>query len=284
MKTQLLSKISQVREYTSAARMRGVKIGCVPTMGALHAGHGSLIDHARAESDAVVVTIFVNPIQFDRKDDYQRYANRLESDLTFCELRNVDAVFAPSVEEMYPDPTATFVDSPDLSRHLCGASRPGHFRGVATVVTKLFNIVQPDAAYFGEKDAQQLALIQQMTHDLNFPIRIVPVPTVRESDGLALSSRNQRLTPEERLIAPMIYQALTEGRSMIENGERQTLQVKTAVSNRLTSQPAFRVDYVDIVDPRAMQPVDSISGDVRLAAAVWVGSTRLIDNVLCRAS
>jgi pantoate--beta-alanine ligase len=253
-------------------------------MGALHAGHGSLIDHARAESDAVVVTIFVNPIQFDRKDDYQRYANRLESDLTFCELRNVDAVFAPSVEEMYPDPTATFVDSPDLSRHLCGASRPGHFRGVATVVTKLFNIVQPDAAYFGEKDAQQLALIQQMTHDLNFPIRIVPVPTVRESDGLALSSRNQRLTPEERLIAPMIYQALTEGRSMIENGERQTLQVKTAVSNRLTSQPAFRVDYVDIVDPRAMQPVDSISGDVRLAAAVWVGSTRLIDNVLCRAS
>jgi pantoate--beta-alanine ligase len=284
MKTQLLSKISQVREYTSAARMRGVKIGCVPTMGALHAGHGSLIDHARAESDAVVVTIFVNPIQFDRKDDYQRYANRLESDLTFCELRNVDAVFAPSVEEMYPDPTATFVDSPDLSRHLCGASRPGHFRGVATVVTKLFNIVQPDAAYFGEKDAQQLALIQQMTHDLNFPIRIIPVPTVRESDGLALSSRNQRLTPEERLIAPMIYQALTEGRSMIENGERQTLQVKTAVSNRLTSQPAFRVDYVDIVDPRAMQPVDSISGDVRLAAAVWVGSTRLIDNVLCRAS
>jgi pantoate--beta-alanine ligase len=152
------------------------------------------------------------------------------------------------------------------------------------VVTKLFNIVQPDAAYFGEKDAQQLALIQQMTHDLNFPIRIIPVPTVRESDGLALSSRNQRLTVEERLIAPMIYQALIEGRRMIENGERQTLQVKTAVSNRLTSQPAFRVDYVDIVDPRTMQPVDSISGDVRLAAAVWVGSTRLIDNVLCRAS
>jgi pantoate--beta-alanine ligase len=284
MKTRLLRTISQVREYTFGIRQRGLKVGCVPTMGALHAGHGSLIDHARAESDAVVVTIFVNPIQFDRKDDYERYAKGLESDLTFCELRDVDAVFTPSVEEMYPEPIATFVDSLDLSNYLCGASRPGHFRGVATVVAKLFNIVQPDAAFFGEKDAQQLAVIQQMARDLNFPIRIVAVPTVRESDGLALSSRNQRLTPEERLNAPAIYQALTEGRRMIENGEWQAEQVKTTLLNRLAGQPAFRVEYVDIVDPKTMQPVDSISGDVRIAAAVWVGSTRLIDNVLCRAS
>jgi pantoate--beta-alanine ligase len=276
---RLLRKIPQVREYISAARLRGLKIGCVPTMGALHAGHGSLIDRARSDSDVVVVTIFVNPIQFDRKDDYERYAKNLDSDLIFCEARNVDAVFSPAVEEMYPEPMATFVESPELSKYLCGASRPGHFRGVATVVAKLFNIVQPDAAYFGEKDAQQLALIERMARDLNFPIRIVPVPTVREPDGLALSSRNQRLTPEERAVAPVLYRALTEGWQMIESGESQASRVKSAVLNRLAG---LRVDYVDVVDPATMQPVDSILGDVRLAAAVWLGSTRLIDNVLCR--
>ena len=223
MKTHLLTKSRRFASILGCAACAGLKIGCVPTMGALHAGHGSLIEHARADSDVVVVTIFVNPIQFDRKDDYERYAKNLESDLTFCELRNVDAVFAPSVKEMYPEPIATFVDSPDC---------PGIFaalRGRATFEESrpwwpsfsiLFNRT---SAYFGEKDAQQLALIQQMTRDLNFPIRIVAVPTVRESDGLALSSRNQRLTPEERVIAPAIYQALTEGRQMIEDGQRQAL-------------------------------------------------------------
>jgi pantoate--beta-alanine ligase len=281
MSIQLLTTIAEVREYTASARRRGMKIGCVPTMGALHAGHGSLMERARVESDAVVVTIFVNPIQFDRKDDYERYAKNLDVDVKFCEARDVDVVFAPSVDEMYPEPVSTFVDTPDVARYLCGASRPGHFRGVATVVTKLFHIVQPDTAYFGEKDAQQLAVIRQMVRDLNFPIRIVPAPTVREADGLALSSRNHRLTPEERLRAPLIYEALIEGRRMIQTGERQACKVKSAVLSRLESQQGFRVDYVEIVDSQRMQPVDVIASEVRLAAAVWVGSTRLIDNVLC---
>jgi pantoate--beta-alanine ligase len=280
MSTLVVTTIAKVREYTAAARRRGLTIGCVPTMGALHEGHGSLIDRARAESDIVTVTIFVNPIQFDRQEDYERYVKNLEADIAFCAARDVDFVFAPSVEEMYPEPVATYVDSPDVARYLCGAARLGHFRGVATVVSKLFNIVQPDVAFFGEKDAQQLALIQQMVRDLNFPVRVAPVATVRESDGLALSSRNQRLTPEERLKAPLLYQALTEGRRMIEGGERQASRVKAAVLARLEVEPCFRVDYVDIVDAR-MQPVDFVTGDVRLAAAVWAGSTRLIDNVLC---
>jgi pantoate--beta-alanine ligase len=279
--THLLTTIAQLREHLATAHREGLKIGCVPTMGALHAGHGSLMERARADADILVVTIFVNPIQFDRKEDYDRYAKNLNWDLKFCELRGVDLVFAPHVEEMYPEPLATFVETPELARYLCGASRPGHFRGVATVVAKLFNIVQPDVAYFGEKDAQQLAIIRQMTRDLNFPIRIVAVPTVREPDGLALSSRNQRLTQEERRIAPLIYQALMEGHRMIENGERQASKVKLEVLSRLENQPSFRVDYVDVVDAQRMQPVDSIAGDVRLAAAVWVGTTRLIDNVLC---
>jgi pantoate--beta-alanine ligase len=280
--TQLLTTIAQVREHLAPARRQSSKIGCVPTMGALHSGHGALIERARADADIVVVTIFVNPIQFDRKEDYDRYAKNLDSDLRFCGIRGVDLVFAPSVVEMYPEPLATFVETPELARYLCGASRPGHFRGVATVVAKLFNIVQPDLAYFGEKDAQQLAIIRQMTRDLNFPIRIIAVPTVREPDGLALSSRNQRLTQEERRIAPLIYQALMDCRRMIESGERQASKVKREVLHRLENQPGFRVDYVDVVDAERMQPVDSITGDVRIAAAVWVGNTRLIDNVLSR--
>ena len=167
--TQLLTTIAPVREYLTSARKQGLKIGCVPTMGALHAGHASLMERARAATDVVVVTIFVNPIQFDRKEDFERYAKNLAPDLEFCQARKVDAVFAPPVEEMYPEPLATFVDAPELARYLCGASRPGHFRGVATVVTKLFNIVQPDLAFFGEKDAQQLAIIRQDDERPEFP-------------------------------------------------------------------------------------------------------------------
>jgi pantoate--beta-alanine ligase len=281
MKTQLVTSIAQMRERILAARRGAHSVACVPTMGALHAGHGALIERARAASDVVVVTIFVNPIQFDRQDDYERYARHLEADREFCDARNVDIVFAPSAEEMYPEPIATFVDVPDLAQHLCGAFRPGHFRGVATVVAKLFHIIQPDTAYFGEKDAQQLAVIQQMVRDLNFAIEIVPVPTLREPDGLALSSRNQRLAPEERRMAPTLFRALTEGQGSIAGGERQSAKVKARVLQVLASKPGIRVEYVEIVDPR-MQPVDHISADVRLVAAVWLGSTRLIDNLLCR--
>lgn len=280
MRAELVTTIARMRERIAAERRLGRTVACVPTMGALHAGHGTLIDRARAASDVVVVTIFVNPIQFDQKADYEQYARHLEADHAFCDARRVDVVFAPSAAEMYPETISTFVEVPDLARHLCGAFRPGHFRGVATVVAKLFHIVQPDTAYFGEKDAQQLAVIQQMVLDLNFAVEIVPVPTVREADGLALSSRNHRLTPEQRRIAPALFCALTEGRSTIAAGERQAVSIKAAVLQVLESEPALRLEYLEVVDSR-MQPVATITGDVRLVAAVWCGGTRLIDNVLC---
>ena len=279
MRTELITTIAQVRERRAATRLDGKSIGCVPTMGALHAGHGALIERARAESDVVLVTIFVNPIQFDRKEDYERYTRALASDMAYCDSRGVDIVFAPSAEEMYPEPTSTFVDT-ELGNHLCGAFRPGHFRGVATVVAKLFNIVQPDNAYFGEKDAQQLTILQQMVKDLNFAVRIVPVATVREPDGLALSSRNVRLTPAKRRVAPLLFTALTKGQSAILAGERDSRKVKSVMLNVLESAAEFRVEYMEVVDAAGMQPVDTISGDVRLAGAAWLGSTRLIDNVL----
>ena len=280
MKTDLVTTIAHMRELISAARRQSRSVACVPTMGALHAGHGLLINQARAASDLVVVTIFVNPIQFDRIDDYEQYARHLAADHAFCDARDVDIIFAPAVQEMYPQPASTFVEVPDLARHLCGAFRPGHFRGVATVVAKLFNIIQPDSAYFGEKDAQQLAIIQQMVWDLNLPIRIVPVPTMREADGLALSSRNQRLTPDQRRIAPTLFKALVEGQRSIAGGERQAANVKATVLHVLECQPELRVEYLAIVDSR-MQPVEYVPVDGRLVAAVWCGATRLIDNVRC---
>lgn len=281
MSVELVTTIAQLRRHIAALRQQMRSIGCVPTMGALHAGHGSLMDRARAACDVVVVTIFVNPLQFDRKDDYEQYARRLEADLAFCEAHRVDIVFAPSAAEMYPEPSATFIDVPDVARFLCGAHRPGHFRGVATVVAKLFHMVQPDTAFFGEKDAQQLAVIQQMVRDLNMPIAIVAAPTLREADGLALSSRNQRLTAAERGIAPVLFRALSEGSHAIAAGERQAASVKAAVLRQLAAEPGIRVEYVEVVDAR-MQPVDVVAGDVRIVAAAWVGATRLIDNLLCR--
>ncbi len=283
MSAQLVKTIAEVRERVAVARRAGKVIGCVPTMGAMHAGHGALMDRARAESGTVVVTVFVNPIQFDRKADYERYARNLPADLAFCDARRADLVFAPSGEEMYPEPSGTFIEVPELSRHLCGQFRPGHFRGVATVVAKLFHIVQPDAAYFGEKDAQQLAIIEQMVHELNFPVRVVPVPTVREPDGLALSSRNERLSPGERQVAPRLYQALLQARCAIVEGERNAATIKRTALNVLATAPSIRTEYLEVVDPHSVLPVDQVAGDVRIAASVWLGSTRLIDNVFCPA-
>jgi pantoate--beta-alanine ligase len=265
--------------------MRDRTIALVPTMGALHAGHGALIDRARSDADVVVVSLFVNPIQFDRAEDYERYARVLEQDLEFCGARGVDAVFAPDVAEMYPTPQKTFVEVTGVSEHLCGAFRPGHFRGVATVVSKLFGIVQPDVAYFGEKDAQQLAVIRRMTSDLNLPVRIVPVATVREADGLALSSRNQRLTREQRRVAPILYQALEASRCRVVDGCRDAAEVRETGLEILRAEKQFRVEYFEVVDAEEMQPVARISGRVCIAAAAWLGEmpgeTRLIDNVLC---
>jgi pantoate--beta-alanine ligase len=248
-------------------------------MGALHRGHAKLLETARRENDFVVATIFVNPIQFDRATDLESYPRTMEQDLRVCESYGVDLVFAPAAEELYPREQLTFVESPRLTEHLCGAHRPGHFRGVATVVLKLFNIVQPDRAYFGEKDAQQLAVIRRMVEDLNVPVAVVPVATVREEDGLALSSRNKHLTPEQRRIAPVLYRALQRAADRIAEGERCAKALRDEALETIAQYPEARVEYFDVTDPETLQPVTDLEGPVLIAAAIWLGSTRLIDNI-----
>lgn len=276
---QVVERVPELRDAVRRARAAGSAIAVVPTMGALHRGHGALIERARADGGCVVVTIFVNPIQFDRAEDYQRYARNLPADLEFCRARGADLVFAPNAQEVYPHPQRVFVDAPGLAEHLCGAHRPGHFRGMATVVAKLFQMVQPDRAYFGEKDAQQLAIIEALVADLNMPVSIVPVPTVRESDGLALSSRNARLSPAERAQAAALYRALRAAADRVA-AIASPKAAKQAGLDVLAREPALRVEYFEIVDPGTMAPVDRIGGPVRIAAAVWAGETRLIDNLL----
>ncbi|MGD1071026.1 MAG: pantoate--beta-alanine ligase [Bryobacteraceae bacterium] len=266
----IITSIDALRRRLLLSRMRGRTIGLVPTMGALHEGHLKLIAKARADCQVVVASIFVNPIQFNRREDFAHYPRTLESDTRQCSEAGVDVIFAPAAEEMYPAPLATFVDVPALGEHLCGPHRPGHFRGVATVVMKLLQIVQPDVAYFGEKDAQQLAVIRRMVRDLNVPVEIVAVPTVREADGLALSSRNQRLTPEERQIAPMLYRALQIAAWEGIGKAREFLQ----------AEPRIRLEYLEAVDPVEMQPVGGMERPALIAIAAWIGNVRLIDNLL----
>src|SRR5580658_7038314 len=225
---EVITGIGELRDRLWMRRSRGASIGLAPTMGALHRGHAALLDAARRENDFVVASIFVNPIQFDRPEDLEKYPRTMEDDLRMCESYGVEVVFAPHAADLYPREQLTFVESPVLSAGLCGAHRPGHFRGVATVVMKLFNIVQPERAYFGEKDAQQLAIIRRMVEDLNVPVVVVPVPTVREEDGLALSSRNKHLTPAQRTIAPVLFRALQAARARIEKGERSTAAIREA--------------------------------------------------------
>jgi len=251
-------------------------------MGALHAGHGSLIELARRSQGYLVVSIFVNPIQFNQQEDYQRYPRTLEADRDFCRARGVDLIFAPSIEEMYPEPQRTFVEVTGLTEHLCGRFRPGHFRGVTTVVAKLFAIVQPDRAYFGEKDAQQLAVVRRMVRDLNLPVEIVAGATVREPDGLAMSSRNQRLSPDERRAAAAIYRALQAAGEQIRVGAADPEVARLRALEVLATEPLLRVEYLEIVDPLLIEPVQRIQDEVLVAAAVWAGSTRLIDNIRAR--
>jgi pantoate--beta-alanine ligase len=279
MSVAVAHSISDLRGHLAPLRQQGKLVGLVPTMGALHIGHIELIRRARRESGCVVVSIFVNPIQFDRKDDFERYPQPLAEDLRICEQEGADVVFAPGPQEMYPRTQRAFVEVEALTDHLCGKFRPGHFRGVATVVAKLFNIVQPDRAYFGEKDAQQLAVIRRMVDDLNFPLTIVEVPTVREADGLAVSSRNVQLSAEERRAAPALHRALAAAARQVARGQREAAAVRNEGLNLLAQQPALRVEYFEVVDSDEMQPVDHIQKPVRIAAAVWVGKTRLIDNV-----
>jgi len=280
MPLRVVQTIDEVRAALTARRESGA-IGLVPTMGALHAGHARLVERARAECATVVVSIFINPLQFDRADDLARYPRPLEADLALCERLGVDAVFAPSAEEIYPEPPDVRVHVGQTAKYLCGAFRPGHFDGVATVVLKLFDIVQPDVAYFGEKDAQQLAIIRRMVADLNVPVKIAPVATVREADGLALSSRNQHLNAAERALAPALFRALTAAKNAVAAGVSDAEAVKRAVTGTVPVDDRLRIEYLELVDPRTFQPVERITGPVVAAGALWVGSTRLIDNVLC---
>jgi pantoate--beta-alanine ligase len=283
MTTQLVRTIAQARSRVLDARHAGFTTGLVPTMGDLHAGHGALIERARRQTDFVVVSVFVNPIQFDRASDYEKYARDVQRDVEFCTAHGVDLVFAPDPAEMYPTPSQTLVEVSGVSEHLCGEFRPGHFRGVATVLAKLFHILPADRAYFGEKDGQQLAVVRRMVADLNFPVTIVAVPTVRDADGLALSSRNQRLTPEQRAIAPRLYQALSAVSGKIAEGCKDAAEAKEAGLAILRQEPLIRVEYFEIVGAADMQPCNPVEGRVAIAAAIWLGETRLIDNILTAA-
>lgn len=278
---ELFESIAAIRDGLAVARRTGLSVGLVPTMGALHAGHARLIERARQECACVVVSIFVNPLQFDRADDLNRYPRSLQADLDLCRAVGVDIVFAPSVSEMYPREPSCAVQVGRLADHLCGPYRPGHFQGVATVVMKLFQIVQPDRAYFGEKDAQQLAVIGHLVRDMNVPVHIEAVPTVRDADGLALSSRNQRLEPRERALATCLYKALCEAGRRISQGASDPEPVKQAAVAEVPRNAGLTLEYLEIVDPENMQPVDRIERRVLVAGALWVGATRLIDNLMC---
>lgn len=270
---------SELRSIIGQARQAGQRIGFVPTMGALHEGHASLIRAARRETDFVVVSIFVNPTQFGPNEDYQRYPRTPQADTQLCLREGVDLIFAPTAEEMYPPGYCTWVEVTGLQDVLCGRSRPGHFRGVATVVLKLFHLVQPDVAYFGQKDAQQARIIRQLVRDLNVPVEIRVCPIVREPDGLAMSSRNAYLSPEQRRQATVLYRALCAAKELVEQGERHAEHVRQHMVRLIEATPGAVLDYAEIVDPETLQPVREIQQPVLAALAVRIGPARLIDNM-----
>jgi pantoate--beta-alanine ligase len=269
-----------MRAASRAARRTGKRLGFVPTMGALHEGHLSLVRAARSSCDALAASIFVNPTQFAPNEDLAKYPRSFERDRELLEREGVELLFAPSVEEMYPAGAVTWVTVEGLSDKLDGRSRPGHFRGVATVVAKLFHIVEPDAAFFGQKDAAQVAIIRRMVRDLNLPTEIVVCPIVRESDGLAMSSRNAYLDADQRKRALALHRALTRVQRMADAGQRKTSELVAAGRAEFAGESSVRLDYLEIVDPDTLDPVDSISSGALVAVAAFVGSTRLIDNIL----
>lgn len=277
---RILKTVEEMQAAARAARLGGLRVGLVPTMGALHEGHLSLVRAAKAQCDAVAVSIFVNPLQFGPREDLARYPRSFERDSEMLAKEDVDFLFAPSTEEMYPPGAVTWVEVEGLSQKLCGGSRPGHFRGVATVVSKLFHIVEPDLAFFGQKDAVQAAIIRRMVRDLNFRIEVVVCPIVREPDGLAMSSRNVYLSPQERQQALALHRSLMEVQKRFDQGERRAAPLIDAGKQALAQEKGARLDYLAIVDPDTLDPVVEIRTPALAAVAAFIGGTRLIDNIL----
>ncbi|WP_456383686.1 pantoate--beta-alanine ligase [Persephonella sp.] len=276
----LITDISRMKETVKSLKKEGKSIGFVPTMGYLHEGHVSLIRCSRKDNDITVVSIFVNPIQFGKNEDLDRYPRDLDRDIEICKREGVDYLFYPDVRQMYPEGYSTYVVVEGLTEGLCGAFRPGHFKGVTTVVMKLFNIVQPDRAYFGKKDYQQYVVIKKMVEDLNMDVQIIGCPIIREEDGLAMSSRNKYLSPEERESALSLSRALFTAKEIFEKGETDPEKIKQKMRQIIQSYPHVRdIQYIEIVDPKTLQPKKRVEkGDV-IALAVYVGDTRLIDNI-----
>lgn len=275
---EIVSTIKELKERIGRWKKQGLKIGFVPTMGYLHEGHLSLIRESRKHSEITVVSIFVNPKQFGPNEDYQQYPRDWQRDRQMLEKEGIDLLFYPTVEEMYPDGYRTYVEVKELQDRLCGRTRSGHFRGVCTVVLKLFNLIQPDEAYFGWKDAQQVIILKKMVEDLNLPVKIIPCPIVRDIDGLALSSRNTYLKAEERIAALILKKSLDLAEKLITSGEKDAEKIKKKMVELILSEPLARIDYVEIVDLKNLESLDKLDGEALIALAVYIGRTRLIDN------
>jgi len=275
-----IHSVPETQAACRAARREGKRVTFVPTMGALHEGHLSLVRAARAQGDFVVVSIFVNPLQFGPTEDFSKYPRMMAEDCAKLAAENVDLVFAPTKDDMYPPNSSTVVEVHGLSERLDGKSRPGHFKGVTTVVTKLFEIVRPELAFFGQKDAAQVAIIRKMVADLNMDIQIVVEPTTREKDGLAMSSRNAYLNPEQRKQAAVLHRALMRVQTLVDTGELDSAKLMAAGREVMAEERGAKLDYFEIVSPESLEPVDSVKGGALVAVAAWVGSTRLIDNVI----
>ena len=272
--------IAEIRRETNPSKRKEKNIGFVPTMGALHEGHACLLRQCRRENDVSILSIFVNPIQFGKNEDFSKYPRQFEKDEKLAKKEKVDIMFHPSVEEMYPDEILTKIDVGALSKNLCGKFRPGHFQGVATVVAKLFNIVSPTRVYFGQKDAQQAFIIQRMLRDLNFPIDMIIAPTIRANDGLALSSRNIYLSTQERKESPVLFQSLKEAQTLIEKGERSAAKITRRIQSMIQKKSSGKIQYIECVDTQTLNPVSNLKGNVLIALAVFFGKTRLIDNMI----
>jgi len=277
---KIITTVKEMQRYVKHNHKRGRRIALVPTMGYFHEGHAMLMREARAQCDRLVVSIFVNPLQFGQGEDFAQYPRDMRRDLAIAKECRVNVIFSPSSEELYPGGYSTFVEEERLSRKLCGPFRPGHFRGVATIVAKLFNIVRPHSAYFGQKDAQQSAMIRKMVADLNYPIHVVVMPTIREKSGLACSSRNKYLNPREKKEAAILYRSLEKAQEMVCAGVRSVQAILGAVRGSITTAPLVRIEYLEAVNPDTLERVAAVDQKTLLAVAARVGGTRLIDNII----